>query len=162
MPISPIFGIRGAWFVHGCWNLLKTPLEKMQNFRISKDMLKIQEKEVDSRAKQGRDYTLTDEEVLAVISGYAKQRRDSIEAYRLGGRAEMLAKEEAELAIVCEYLPQQLTKEELISIVTQAISESGATGPRDMGAVMKLVVSATKGRADGKVVSQLVRDQLSG
>jgi uncharacterized protein YqeY len=123
---------------------------------------KMQEKTVESRAKQGRDYTLTDEEVLAVISGYAKQRRDSIEAYRLGGRAEMLVKEEAELAIVCEYLPQQLTEEELVSIVTQAISESGATGPRDMGAVMKLVVSATKGRADGKVVSQLVRDQLSG
>jgi uncharacterized protein YqeY len=123
---------------------------------------KMQEKTVESRAKQGRDYTLTDEEVLTVISGYAKQRRDSIDAYRLGGRAEMLAKEEAELAIVCEYLPQQLTEEELVSIVTQAISESGATGPRDMGAVMKLVVSATKGRADGKVVSQLVRDQLSG
>jgi uncharacterized protein YqeY len=123
---------------------------------------KMQEKTVESRAKQGRDYTLTDEEVLAVISGYAKQRRDSIEAYRLGGRAEMLVKEEAELAIVCEYLPQQLTEEELVSIVTQAISESGATGPRDMGAVMKLVVSATKGRADGKVVSQLVRDRLSG
>jgi uncharacterized protein YqeY len=122
---------------------------------------KIQEKTVECRGKQGLDYKLTEEEVLAVVSGYAKQRRDSIEAYRQGGRAELLAKEEAELVIVNEYLPQQLTQEELVSIVTGAISDSGATSPKDMGAVMKLVVSGTKGRADGKVVSQLVRELLS-
>ena len=122
---------------------------------------KIQEKTVECRAKQGLDYKLTEEEVLAVVSGYAKQRRDSIEAYRQGGRAELLAKEEAELEIVSEYLPQQLTQAELVSIVTRAISDSGATSPKDMGTVMKLVVAGTQGRADGKVVSQLVRELLS-
>ena len=123
---------------------------------------KIQEKTVACRAKQGREYQLTEEEVLGVISGYAKQRSDSIEAYRQGERADLLAKEEQELKIVREYLPSQLTEEEVATLVKEAIAESGASSPKDMGTVMKLVVPRTKGRADGKVVSQLVRDLLAG
>ncbi len=118
------------------------------------------EREVALRVKQGKDYEITDEEALTVISTYAKQRRDSIESYRQGGRDDLVAEEQAELEIVSRYLPQQLSPEALRELVTSAIAESGASSVKDLGAVMKLVVPRTKGAADGKVVSSLVRELL--
>ncbi len=118
------------------------------------------EREVALRTKQGKDYEITDEEALTVISTYAKQRRDSIESYRQGGRDDLVAEEQAELEIVSRYLPQQLSPEALRELVTSAIAESGASSVKDLGAVMKLVVPRTKGAADGKVVSSLVRELL--
>jgi uncharacterized protein YqeY len=123
---------------------------------------KIQEREVALRAKEGVDYQLNDEEVIEVASSYAKQRRDSIESYRQGGREELAVKEEAELAIIESYLPQQLSREEIVVIVRGAIEESGAESIKDMGAVMKVVMPQVKGQADGKLVNKVVREQLQG
>ena len=121
---------------------------------------KILEKEVSLRAKEGKDYQLSDEEVIQVASSYAKQRRDSIESYRQGGREDLAAKEEKELAVVEDYLPQQLSRDEIVEIVSGAVEESGASSAKDMGAVMRIVMPRVKGQADGKLVNQIVRELL--
>src|SRR5216117_2555411 len=94
---------------------------------------RIMEEEVEQRARKGRDYLLDDPECLAVMSAYAKQRRDSIEAYREGGREDLATREEAELAIVQEYLPARLSEEDVRRIVAEAIAESGAKSAKEMG-----------------------------
>jgi hypothetical protein len=104
---------------------------------------------------------LDDAGVIRVLSTLVKQRRESAEAYR-GVRPELAAKEEQELAILQEFLPRQLDEAELKAIIAAAVSASGATGPRDMGAVMKLVTPQTTGRADGRLVSELVKACLAG
>jgi uncharacterized protein YqeY len=121
---------------------------------------KILEREVALRGEKGKDHQLEDEEALQVISAYAKQRRDSIESFRQAGREELAAREEAELAIVSGYLPRQLDREAIERIVDEAIAESGATSPREMGQVMKLVMPRLKGAADGKLVNRIVREKL--
>ncbi len=122
---------------------------------------KVLEAEVAAREKQGRNHEATDDEVVAVIASYAKQRRDSIEAYRGGGREDLASREEAELAIVQEYLPKPLTADEVRAIVAAAVTEAGAKSPKDIGAVMKLVMPRLKGAADGKQVQEIVRSLLS-
>jgi uncharacterized protein YqeY len=122
----------------------------------------IQRREVELRAERGRDYELPDDEVLAVLTRAAKQRRESIESFRGGGRDDLAAREEAELAVVEAYLPRALTDDELSALVEAAIAETGAAAPADMGKVMKVLVPRTKGRADGKRVSALVRERLAG
>ncbi|MBI3941658.1 MAG: GatB/YqeY domain-containing protein [Chloroflexi bacterium] len=107
------------------------------------------------------DYTLKDAEVISVIQKEAKQRRDSIEAYRNGGRAELAAKESAELAILESYLPRQMTEAEIESVARQVIATIGAHSPAEMGAVMKELMPKVGAQADGKVVSQVVRRLLS-
>ena len=102
-----------------------------------------------------------DEDYVDILGKQVKQRRESIEAFRAGGRDAMVANEEAEAAILAEFLPEPLSAEELESLVRAAIVESGASSPADLGRVMGKVVPQTKGRADGKVVSDLVRQLLS-
>jgi uncharacterized protein len=109
---------------------------------------------------RGRD--LTDDEVLDVLAKQVKQRRESIAMFRDGGRAERAAAEEAEAAILAEFMPQQLTEAEVEALVRQAIGDSGASTPGDMGRVMGLVAPRTKGRADGRTVSEVVRRLLAG
>ena len=123
---------------------------------------RMMEAEVEQRAMKGPGHELEDPEALAVIAAYAKQRRDSIEAYRQGGREDLAAKEEVELTIIQEYLPAQLSVEEIRRIVSEAIAESGATSAKDLGAVMKIVMPKVKGVSDGKVVNQIVRELLTG
>jgi hypothetical protein len=103
---------------------------------------------------------LTDEDTVEVLSRQVKQRRESIEQFRAGGREAMAAAEEAEAAILAEFMPEQLSPDELERIVRGAIAETGASSSADMGRVMGLVVSQTRGRADGKLVSDIVRRQL--
>ena len=105
---------------------------------------------------------LTDEELLAVVSREVKTRRESVEAFRKGGREDLAAKEEAEIAILAEFLPEQLSQAELTSLVDQAVQATGAATPRDLGKVMGWLAPRTRGRADGKVVSGLVAARLSG
>ena len=105
---------------------------------------------------------LTEDELLAVFSREVKTRRESVEAFRAGGREDLAAKEEAEIAILGDYLPEQLSPTELAGLVDQAISATGATTPRDLGKVMAWLSPHTRGRADGKQVSQLVAARLSG
>src|SRR5262249_7640500 len=104
---------------------------------------------------------LSDPEAIKALAAYAKQRRDSIESYRQGGREDLALKEEAELAIVQEYLPKQLAADEVRRIAREAIAEAGATSPKDLGAVMKIVMPRVKGAADGRMVNQIVAELLS-
>lgn len=99
---------------------------------------------------------LPDADVLAVVQKEAKKRRDSIEEFDRGGRAELAAKERAELKVLEEFLPKQLSPEETEDLVKAAIAEVGATSKKDMGAVMKAAQAKAAGRADGKVMSALV------
>lgn len=115
-------------------------------------------KEVEPGAKGPLDDTA----ILQVISSLIKQRRDSIEQYNAGNRPELAEKEQKEIDVLQGYLPQQLTADELRAEVQKAISESGAKAPRDMGAVMKVLMPRVQGKAEGKAISDEVKKQLSG
>jgi uncharacterized protein len=109
--------------------------------------------------RQGRP--LTDDEYLAVLSREVKTRRESVDAFRAGGRDDLVAKEDAEIAILGEYLPEALTETELAGLVRQGIAETGASSARDMGKVMGWLAPRTRSRADGKHVSELVVQALA-
>jgi uncharacterized protein YqeY len=104
---------------------------------------------------------LDDAGILGVIATEIKRRRDSVEQYRAGNRADLADKEDAEIKILQEFLPQQLTPAEVEAKVVEAIAKVGAQGPKDMGAVMKALLPEVQGRADGKVVSELVKQRLA-
>jgi uncharacterized protein len=104
---------------------------------------------------------LTEDEELQVLQRERKKRIEAAEAFRGGGREEQAEKEEAELAVLEEFMPEPLTEEELEQIVDDAIAENGATSMRDMGRVMKDVMPQIAGRADGAAVSQLLREKLA-
>ena len=99
---------------------------------------------------------LDDDGVLTVLSRQAKQRRESIDAYTKGDRPDLVEREEAELEIILEYLPAQMSADEITKLATQAVADSGATGPQDMGKVMGRLMPAVKDKADGKAVSGIV------
>jgi uncharacterized protein YqeY len=107
---------------------------------------------------------LSDAEVLDVLSAEAKKRRESVTAYREAGRAELADKEQAEADILAEYLPEQLTADEIAALVTETIAETGAAelGPRGIGKVMGALQPKVKGKADGGAVSAEVKRQLAG
>jgi uncharacterized protein len=103
---------------------------------------------------------LDDAAVMAVVASLIKQRRDSVEQFRGGGRDDAAAKEEAEIVILQAFLPAQLGADELGKLVDEAVAEAGAKGPKDMGQVMKLLKAKAAGRADGKTLSDLVKARL--
>ena len=109
--------------------------------------------------RQGRP--LTDDEYLAVLTSAVKTRRESVEAFRSGGRDDLVAKEEAEIEIIGAYLPQALTEDEIAALVREGIAATGAASARDMGKVMGWLSPRTRGRADGKHVSELVVQALA-
>jgi len=104
---------------------------------------------------------LTEAEFLQAVSSMVKQRRDSIEQFAKGGRPDLVEKEEAELKVVQEFLPQQFSAEELAAAIEKAIQEVGAQGAKDMGKVMKALMPVISGKADGKEVSEKVKARLS-
>jgi len=104
---------------------------------------------------------LTDEEVIETITSQVKQRRDSIEQFAKAGRTDLVEKEEAELRMLQGYLPEQLTPEEIDAEIEKAVNEAGASGMKDLGKVMKLLMPKVSGRADGKLVSDKARERLS-
>lgn len=116
------------------------------------------EKEVELRS-QGK--TLGEAEELALLSKEAKQRRDSIEQYRQGGREDLAEQEAQELAIIESYLPKQLSDEEIRAAVDEAIAQTGASSLKDMGKVMGPLMQKLKGRADGQKVQAMVKEKLS-
>jgi len=118
----------------------------------------IQNEEVSG--KEARD--LSDAEVITVLSREAKKRREAAEAFEQAGAADRAANEKAEGVIIAEYLPAQLSETEIKEMIAAAITESGATGPQHMGQVMKLIQPKIAGRADGGIVSSLVKAALSG
>lgn len=104
---------------------------------------------------------LSDEEALDVLTREVKKRRESIEAYQGAGRDDLAAIEQAEIEILAPYLPEQLGEDEVRALVVEAISRTGATSARDMGKVMAQLMPTLKGRADGKLVSSLVNQELA-
>jgi uncharacterized protein len=120
----------------------------------------ILEKESSIRG-EGRE-TLTEVEEMEVLMQQAKQRRDSIEQYVKAEREDLADKERQELAIIEEYLPKQLTEEEVGAIVDEIIAQVGATSAKDMGKVMGPTMARLKGQADGKLVQQVVKAKLGG
>lgn len=105
-------------------------------------------------------HELDDQELLAVVSKEAKQRRDSIAEFEKGHRADLVQKEQAELAILETYLPRQLSADEIRERARAVIADMGLTGPKSLGPVMKRLTAELKGQADGKLISQVVRDLL--
>lgn len=128
---------------------------RLQVIRGVKSAVKYREVEGDKAV------VLDEPGILQVVGSEIKKRRDSVEQYRAGGREELARKEEAEIAVLQEFLPAQLSAEELAARVEAAIAGTGAKGPRDMGLVMKALLPEVQGRADGKAVSELVRQKLA-
>jgi uncharacterized protein len=104
---------------------------------------------------------LDEASILQVIGTLIKQRRDSVEQFKSGGRPELAEKEEAEISVLQNYLPKQLSADELRAEVQAAITEAGAKSAKDMGAVMKLLTPKLQGRAEGRAISEEVKNQLS-
>lgn len=111
--------------------------------------------------KGGAGYEATDEDVMAVISKEIKQRKDSIEQFEKANRHDLADKEKAELAVLESYLPEQMSEEEVKKYVDEAVTTTGATSPQDMGKVMAALMPKVKGKADGSLVSKLVKEALS-
>lgn len=116
---------------------------------------------VEKRATEGMAAALSDEEVLKVIAKQASQRRDSIDEFGKADRLDLVAQEEAELAVLQEYLPKQLGADQVKAVVQQVIAETGASSAKDLGAVMRAAMPRLQGLADGKLVNQLARELLS-
>src|SRR5881396_1511623 len=112
-------------------------------------------------AKSDAEAELSEAEATQVIRKQAKQRRDSIESFEKGGRAELAKKEKEELSILNAYLPQAMSADELAALIRETIAEVGATSKAHMGAVMKALQTRVAGRADGKTLSQEVQKQLT-
>jgi hypothetical protein len=136
---------------------LKQALKTSERSKVSViRMVKAAVKNV--QIEKGRE--LSDDEVLSVLSTMAKQRRESIEQFTKGGRADLVQSEEQELSILQSYMPQQLTHDEIEKLIRDAIRESSATGAQDMGKVMRILMPKIKGIADGKYVNQRVKELL--
>lgn len=138
-------------------NDLKEAMKEKQQLRKSVITLAraaIKQIEVDSRVE------VDDEGVIEILSKQVKQKRDAIEEFTKGGREDLANEAKAEIDILMDYLPQQLTEEEVTKIVSQVVDEVGANSPKDMGKVMSALMPKLKGRADGKLVNQVVRQFL--
>lgn len=126
---------------------------RVDALRLLKSALKVKEKDVLR--------PLTDDDVLATLAREVKQRQDSIEQFKAGGRDDLAAKEAQELDILQRYLPAQLSAQELEAVVDKTVAELGAASIKDMGRVMQAVLGQHKGSVDGKALSELVRRRLS-
>jgi len=127
--------------------------EALSALRMIKSAL--HNKEIDLKDKFG------EQEMLQVLSSMIKQRKDSVEQFKEGGRLELAAKEAKEIEVIQGFMPAQLSEEEIHAQIEQAIDEAGATSIRDMGKVMKLLMPKVTGRADGKAVGEAVKARLS-
>ena len=116
----------------------------------------IRKKEIDDRVD------LDDAGIQKIIGSIAKQRQDSIEQFKQGGREDLVANEEAELKFLMSFMPAQMSEEEVAKVVDWAVTESGATSQKEIGAVMKLLMPKVQGKADGKLVNTLVKSRLGG
>ena len=112
------------------------------------------------QAEVDRRVTLTDEDIIGLLITEAKKRRESIDEMTRAGRTELAAQEQYELEAIEGYLPRQLNREEVERIVSEAIAETGATDPKDMGRVMGAAMPRLRGQADGKLVNEIVRQKL--
>jgi uncharacterized protein YqeY len=117
---------------------------------------------LEAKTKKSRDETLSHDEEIDVLQRYAKKRRETIEEMKKLGRDDLAAKEQAEIDVTMRYLPQPASEDEVRSLVREAVQTTGAAGPKDMGRVMGIVMAKVKGRAEGGLVSRLVKEALQG
>jgi uncharacterized protein YqeY len=127
---------------------------------LRRDVLRMAQNSI-YNIEKARKVTLSEEEILGVLTREVKTRRESVDAFRAGGREDLMAKEEAEIAILKDYLPQPLTEDELRALVDEGLASTGASNARDLGKVMSWLSPRTRGRADGKVLSGLVAQALA-
>ena len=127
---------------------------------LRRDTLRMAESAIYNAEKRERR-TYSDDEVVGVLAREVKTRRESVEAFRKGEREDLASKEEAEIAILAGFLPEQLSEAEIAALVQEAVAATGAAGPRDMGKVMGWLAPKTKGRADGRLVSQVASRALA-
>jgi uncharacterized protein YqeY len=140
---------------------LKAAMKEKDELKLS--VVRMLKSAVRYREVEGeKAVTLDEAGILQVVATEIKRRRDSVEQYRAGGREDLARKEEAEIAILQGYLPAQLSEAELRAKVDEVVARVGAKGPRDMGAVMKALLPEVQGRAEGKLVSDLVKQRLAG
>ncbi len=111
-------------------------------------------------AEIARQTALEDTDILGIIAKEVRQRHESIEAFRIGNRHDLVAQEEAELALLSEYLPRQMTREEIMEAARRVIEEVGAQGPTDKGKVMPKLIAQLKGKADGREINAVVTELL--
>ena len=128
---------------------------------LRRDVLRMVQNAIYNTEK-AKKVTLTEDEILGIVMREVKTRRESVEAFRKGGREDLAGKEEAEIAILAGYLPEALTDDELRVLVDEAVAATGAATARDLGKVMGWLSPRIRGRADGKVVSGLVAQALAG
>ena len=128
--------------------------DRLRALRAVKSMILLEE------TKEGATGELTSEDEIKLLSKAVKQRKDSADIYRQQNRADLLATEEAEIAVIEKYLPQQLTEDELRTQLQAIIAQVGATGPGDMGKVMGAASKALAGKAEGKAISAMVKSLL--
>jgi uncharacterized protein YqeY len=128
---------------------------------LRRDTLRMAESSIYNAEKRDRR-TYSDQEIEGVLAREVKTRRESVDAFRQAGREELAAKEESEIAILAGFLPEQLGEGEIEALVREAIQETGAATPRDLGKVMGWLAPRTRGRADGRLVSQAVARALAG
>jgi uncharacterized protein YqeY len=136
---------------------MKTAMKSGQKDRLAAIRMlhaAIRKKEIDDRTD------LDDTGVQKIISSLVKQRQDSIEQFTTGNRLDLVEKETAELKLLQAYMPEQMSQDELVKIIEASIQEASATTQKDMGNVMKVLMPKISGRADGKLVNQLVRERL--
>ncbi len=140
---------------------LKAAMKEKDELKLS--VVRMLKSAVRYREVEGeKAVTLDEAGILQVVATEIKRRRDSVEQYRAGKREDLARKEEAEIAILQGYLPAQLSEAELRAKVDEVVARVGAKGPKDMGAVMKALLPEVQGRAEGKAVSDLVKQRLAG
>ena len=129
--------------------------EKLRLSTIRMIRTSVKNKEIEVRKK------LEDEEILRVIQGMVRKSEESVEQFRAGGRMDLVEKETQEMEILKSFLPQSLSQEEILKVIDETIQESQASSLKDLGKVMKSVMSKLAGKADGKLINQLVKERLS-
>ncbi len=140
-------------------NDIKVAMKEKNSIRLS--TLRFLQSAIKNREIEMRPNSITHEEVIGVIKKLVKQRKESIEQYKAGGRQDLVDQEMAELSILEELLPAQLSQDQVEAVVKDVVAALNAKSPKDMGAVIKEVIQRTQGNADNKMVSELVKKSLS-
>jgi uncharacterized protein YqeY len=139
---------------------IKSAMKNKEADRLS--AIRMLQAAVKNREIELRPNAITEQDVIAVVKKAAKQRKDSITEFEKAGRTDLVDKEKFELKVLEEYLPAQMSDEAVTAIVDDVIKSTGATGLKQMGAVIKEVMGKTQGQADGKLISDLVKAKLQG
>ena len=138
---------------------IKTAMKARDTLAVS--ALRMVTSAIKNKMIEVRPNELTDDDVIGVLKKSSKQRKDSIEQFQKAGRDDLVEQEQKELAVLEKYLPEQMSEAQITEIVTAVIAETGASSMKDMGKVMGAVTGKTQGSADNKLVSQIVKAQLS-